>query len=138
MRQKRKQGFTLIELLLVVVIIVILAAIVVPKFTGRTGDAQIGAAKAQIVNFGSCLDMYEGDNGRYPSTEQGLDALVAPPGTPPEPTNWKGPYLKATKMPMDPWGQPYAYVNDGNAIGYLLLSSGPDGLLDTEDDIGEK
>ena len=139
MKCNRRQGFTLIELLLVVVIIGILAAIVVPKFAGRTVDAQIAAAKAQVENFGNALDAYEIDNGRYPTTQQGLDALIVPPASPPEPRNWKGPYLKAREVPLDPWGTPYLYLFPGelNPAGYDLLSVGPDGDLGNGDDIGE-
>ena len=134
-RSGQAQGFTLIELLLVVVIIGILAAIVVPKFSGRAGDAQIGAAKTQISNLGSALDMYEGDNLRYPTTEQGLEALFNLPTAPPEPQKWKGPYLKADTVPPDPWGNAYQY--ETSSRGYSLWSMGPDGQTPTEDDIRE-
>ncbi|MBM4045437.1 MAG: type II secretion system protein GspG, partial [Planctomycetes bacterium] len=97
-------GFTLIEVLLVVVIITILASLVVPRFVGRTEEARKAAAKAQIETaFGSALDLYELDNGQYPTTQQGLAALREKPGTAPVPNNWKGPYLKKD-APRDPWG----------------------------------
>ena len=120
-------------------IIGILAAIVVPKFVGRTVDAQIAAAKAQIKDFGTALDAYEIDNGRYPTSEQYLDALIFLPPSPPEPQNWKGPYLKAKAVPFDPWGAPYVYLFPGemSAAGYDLVSAGPDGEMNTGDDIGE-
>jgi general secretion pathway protein G len=133
----KADGFTLIELLLVVVIIGILAAIVVPKLAGRSEDARIGAAKAQLTNFRTGLGAYEVDSGKYPSTEQGLVALVLRPTTAPEPKNWKGPYLEASEIPKDPWGREYFYLNPGqkNLSGYDLYSSGPDEQPGTPDDI---
>jgi general secretion pathway protein G len=138
-RRRRTQGFTLIELLLVVVIIGILAAIVVPKLAGRSEDARVGAAKAQISAFRTALGTYEVDNGRYPTSDQGLQALMTKVATAPEPKNWKGPYLDAqtTEVPKDPWGFPYIYRFPGerNPNGYDLYSVGPDGQPGTEDDI---
>jgi len=132
-----QKGFTLIEIMVVVIIIGILAALVIPRFAGRTEQARIAAAKTQIDSlFSSALDMYEADNGNYPSTEQGLQALRIQPSTDPAPRNWKGPYLKKD-VPLDPWGNAYGYAYPGmhNPSGYDLYSFGPDGQDGTDDDI---
>ena len=127
------RGFTLIELLLVLVILGILAAIVVPKFSGRTEQARLTAAKAQIANFGTVLDTFEVDNGYYPKGRNGLQDLVVQPR---DARNWNGPYLKGG-IPQDPWGNAYVYECPGkkNPTGYDLMSVGPDGRSGTEDDI---
>jgi general secretion pathway protein G len=132
---KRKHGFTLIELMLVVIIIGALAAMVVPRFAGRSEQAKISVAKADIhANISSALDLYELDNGRYPTTEQGLNALRTKPTGFPEAVNWNGPYLR--KEPMDPWGNPYQYRYPGtHSFDYDLYSMGPDGV-ESNDDIG--
>jgi general secretion pathway protein G len=124
-RRRGPGGFTLIELLLVMVIIAILAAIVVPKFTGRMQESRINAAKGQISNLKTALGMFELDNGRYPTTEEGLNALVTNPGNL---TSWKaGGYLPDGKVPLDPWGTAYVYRFPGtNGAEYDLLSCGPD------------
>jgi general secretion pathway protein G len=132
-----QKGFTLIEILVVVIIIGILAALVIPKYAGRTEQARNAATKTQIDTlFSSALDMYEADNGNYPSTEQGLQALRVQPNTEPVPKNWKGPYLKKD-VPLDPWGKPYVYTYPGthNPGGYDLYSVGPDGQEGTDDDV---
>ena len=131
------KGFTLIELLLVIVIIGVLAAAVVPRLAGRTQQAKITRASADIEgNLGLALDLYEMDNGAYPTTEQGLTALVTKPTSPPIPENWRGPYLKKS-LPRDPWNCPYKYICPGiqNKNDYDLYSLGPDGLEGTKDDI---
>ncbi len=131
-RRKSREAFTLIELLLVLVILAVLAAVIVPKFTSRSKDAKISAAKADISNLETALDAYEVDNGEYPNSQQGLNALVeAPSGT----KNWKGPYVK--KIPNDPWGNPYVFVSPGshNTQGYDIQSYGPDGRDGGNDDI---
>lgn len=130
-RRRKTGGFTLIELLLVVVIIGILAAIVVPKLTGRSEDARIGAAQADIKSISTALSMYEQDNGRYPPN---LESLLVRPGDAPK---WKGPYLDTRELPKDPWGHEYVYLfpSPASPNSYELLSAGPDGQPGTADDI---
>lgn len=133
---KDRKAFTLIEIMLVVVIIGILAALVVPRLAGRSEQARQAAARADIeANLATALDLYELDNGQYPTTEQGLVALVEKPAAPPEPLNWRGPYLK--KEPKDPWGRAYVYKSPGehNAADYDLASMGKDGVEGGADDV---
>ncbi len=112
-RTARRPGFTLIELMLVVVIIGALVAMVVPRLAGRSEEARRGVAEVDIKgNLALALRLYEVDNGRYPSTEQGLDALLGMPSSPPAPRNWKGPYLE--EEPSDPWKRPYIYSYPGS------------------------
>ncbi len=128
-----KKGFTMIELMIVVVILGILATIVVPRFIGREDEARITAARVQISNFETALNMFRLDNGFYPSTEQGLSALVRKPASGREPGNWKQ-YL--TRIPPDPWGNDYLYISPGSEDrDYEIISPGPDGEPGTEDDI---
>ncbi len=125
-------GFTLIELMLVVIIIGILMAMVVPRFAGRSEEARISVAKADIqVNIPTALKLYELDNGAFPTTDEGLDALLKPPASA---TNWKGPYLE--KKPTDPWGNEYKYKYPGEhrEYSYDLYSLGRDGT-ESEDDV---
>ncbi len=130
-RPKFLTGFTLVELLLVVIIIGVLAAMVVPRLTGRSEEARIGVAKADIeTNIATALKIYELDNGVFPTTDEGLDALVQEPGSA---TNWKGPYLE--KKPIDPWGNPYKYESPGTRRSdYDLYSLGRDGV-ESDDDV---
>ena len=105
-------GFTLLEVMVVVVILGILAALVVPKIISRPDEARVIAAKQDIASLMQALKLYRLDNQRYPTTEQGLQALVARPSTAPIPPNWKaGGYLE--RLPKDPWGTPYQYLNPG-------------------------
>lgn len=131
--RRRRSGFTLIELLLVLVILGVLAAIVVPKFSGRTEQARLTAAKTQIATFGTALDAYEVDVGSYPKGRNGLQELVQQPR---DAQTWKGPYLKG-EIPVDPWGKAYVYECPGkqNPTSYDLLSAGPDGQEGNDDDV---
>jgi len=128
-----ERGFTLIELLLVMVILTVLAAVVVPKFTKRSEQARITAARADISNIEVALDAFEIDNGRYPTTSEGLEWLVDEPTSM---SNWKGPYIKRG-VPKDPWGSEYVYRQPGrqNTRGFDLYSYGPDGSDGGDDDI---
>lgn len=133
---KKTKGFTLIELMLVVIIIGVLAAMALPRFAGRSEQARISVAKTDIAaNIAVALDLYELDNGRYPTTEQGLEALRTKPTSFPEPRNWNGPYLR--RAPTDPWGNvyKYSYPSTRKGVDYELYSLGPDGV-ESGDDIG--
>ena len=123
-----RRGFTLIEIMVVVIILGLLAVLVAPRVIGKLAVAKDKAARAQIELLGTALDSYRLDNGSYPSTQQGLDALWAKPVTSPEPRNWAGPYLKK-RVPQDPWGNPYVYRSPGesNPDSYDLVSLGSDG-----------
>ena len=136
MERPNDGGFTFIEIMVVVIILGILAAIVLPKFTGRTQEAKITAAKSQIGVFSTTLDAYELDNGRYPTTEQGLEALRKQPTTPPVPKKWKGPYVQ-NPIPLDPWENSYVFKSPGtqNTRSFDLLSYGPDNKEGGDDDI---
>lgn len=117
-----KKGFTLVELLVVMVIIGLLAALVGPKLFPKLGKGKQAAAKAQIELLGQALDQYRLDVGTYPTTEQGLNALITNPGV----DKWDGSYLKKG-LPLDPWGKPYVYQQPGSHGEYDLLSYGRDG-----------
>lgn len=123
-RARRMAGFTLIEVMVVVVILGILAAIIVPKIMSRPEQARMVKVKQDILAIQSALDLYKLDNGIYPSTDQGLQALVTKPTSAPTPSNWKSDgYLQ--EVPMDPWGEPYQYVNDSEKL--RIYSFGPKG-----------
>ena len=128
-----RSAFTLIELLLVMVILGVLAAIVVPKFTNRTEDAKKAAAKQDISALGTALDTFEVDNGRYPTTDEGIAALSQPPSNM---SNWHGPYV-GKPIINDPWQHAYIYRCPGthNPRGFDLLSMGKDGQEGGNDDI---
>ena len=136
-RKGNNRGFTLIEILLVLLILSVLAALTVPNFVGQGEKARRSAAKTEIeANLGTSLDLYELDNGRYPTTEQGLQALITEPTSAPVPKAWKGPYVKKKKMiPKDPWGNDYVYVSPGvhNTEEYDLSSCGSDGVESADD-----
>jgi len=127
-------GFTLIELMLVMVILATMAAIVLPKFTGRSQQAKITAAGVQIAQLEVALDAFEIDVSRYPTTTEGLRALVDKPTS--DADGWQQPYLKRD-VPKDPWGNDYVYRYPGqyNENGYDLYSLGPDRKLGGDDDI---
>jgi general secretion pathway protein G len=117
-------GFTLIELMVVLVIIGVLAALIVPNVLDRAEDARATAARTDVNNLMQALKLYKLDNQRFPTSEQGLQALVVKPSTPPIPVNWK-PYLD--KLPNDPWGRPYQYLNPGVKADIDVMSFGADG-----------
>jgi general secretion pathway protein G len=120
----RQRGFTLIELMVVLAIIGVLAALIVPNVLGRADDARITAARTDVGNLMQALKLYKLDNQRFPTTEQGLNALILKPTTEPVPGNWK-PYLD--KLPSDPWGRPYQYLSPGLKGEVDVLSFGADG-----------
>ena len=134
MRAPRQPGgFTLIEIMVVITILGILAALIVPRVIGRTDDARIAAAKQDIASLLQALKLYRLDNGAYPSTEQGLRALLAKPTIEPIPPNWKqGGYLERSNVPKDPWGNDYKYLNPGLKGEIDVFSYGRDGAAGGE------
>lgn len=128
-RSRRARGFTLIEILVVIVVIAILATLVAPNVFQNVGTAKSTTAKTQIEMLASALDAYRLDNGYYPTSAQGLQALQEVPTIDP-PSNWRGPYLRKA-VPLDPWGRAYIYVSPGevNPTGFDLFSYGADGQL---------
>ncbi len=128
------RGFTLIEIMVVVVILALLAALVGPRIMGQSDKAKVSDAKVQIRNIESALKFYKLDNGIYPTTEQGLQALVEKPTVGQIPKNYRtGGYLESKKVPKDPWGNDYVYVSPGEHGDYDLCSYGADGAKGGED-----
>ncbi|MDG6773662.1 type II secretion system major pseudopilin GspG [Thiomicrorhabdus sp. ZW0627] len=123
-RAGKQSGFTLIELMVVVVILAVLAAFVAPKLMDRPDEARIVKAKQDISSISSALKLYKLDNYVYPTTDQGIEALVKQPTTEPQPKHWKQ-YLE--QMPMDPWGNPYLYLSPGEHGDFDLFTYGADG-----------
>ncbi|MEZ0325479.1 MAG: type II secretion system major pseudopilin GspG [Fimbriimonas sp.] len=130
MRNKLRlgRGFTLIELMVVILILAILAALIVPRVMGRSDQAKVAAAKSDISNLRGFVQMYKLDTGKYPTSEEGLDALVTQPS---DVSGWKGPYPDKGIIPLDPWKNPYVYEypgRDGDANSFTIMSYGADGV----------
>ena len=121
---RAQRGFTLIEIMVVLVIIGVLAALIAPNVLNRAADAKVTAARTDVSQLMQALKLYKLDNARYPSTEQGLEALVRKPSGEPAPAQWR-PYLD--KLPSDPWGKPYQYLNPGLKGEMDVFSLGADG-----------
>ncbi len=130
-----RNGFTLIELIVVIVVLGLLAGLVAPQIFGRVSEAKAVTTRTQMELLSAALDGYRLDNGGYPSTAQGLRALVERPGTAPVPTSWRGPYLRKA-IPLDPWGRAYIYAAPGqrNPNGFDLSSLGRDGIAGGDDE----
>jgi general secretion pathway protein G len=128
MTKKHQKGFTLIELMVVIVILGLLAGLVLPKFLGQEDKAKVEVAKTQIRSLESALDAFKLDNGFYPGTEQGLEALIKMPEVGRIPTKWReGGYLKPARIPKDPWGKDYIYISPGSENReYEIISYGAD------------
>ncbi|TAL18482.1 type II secretion system protein GspG [bacterium] len=134
MKINKRSGFTLVELLVVITVLGILAAIVLPKFTGQTAKARVSAAKIQIRSLEDALSQFEVENGFFPSTEQGLEALVSKPATGKDAKEWRaGGYLQKG-VPKDPWGNKYIYLSPGSNGPYDIVSYGADGMPGGEDE----
>ncbi|HSV43923.1 MAG TPA: type II secretion system major pseudopilin GspG [Candidatus Bathyarchaeia archaeon] len=132
--RRNKQAFTLVEIMLVVIIIGALAMMVVPRFAGRSEQAKIAVARADVEStLATALKLYELDNGNFPTTSQGLEALVRKPSSSPTPTNWNGPYIE--KFPKDPWGNDYIYTSPGEHRSDYDLSSQGKNTQAEDDDI---
>jgi general secretion pathway protein G len=123
-RWRGEGGFTLIEILVVITIIAMIMSLVGPRVLNYLGESKVKAAKIQIQSLGSALDLFNLDTGRYPTTGEGLTALVQSPGTIP---SWNGPYLKGSVVPNDPWGKAYVYRSPGEHGPYDIMSYGSDG-----------
>jgi len=126
---RNNRGMTLIEIMVVVFILALLAALVAPKIIGRSDDAKIADAKVQIKHLETGLKLYKLDNGSYPTTEQGLQALIEKPTVGQIPKNWRAEgYLEGKKIPKDPWGNDYVYLSPGEHGDYDICSYGADGV----------
>lgn len=135
MRRSRQRGFTLLEIMVVIVILGLLASLTIPSLMGNKEKADRQKAASDIVALENALDMYKLDNGRYPSAEQGLAALVTRPALAPIPRNYpEDGYIR--RLPQDPWGQEYRLRNPGRHGKLDVFSLGSDGIADTDDDIG--
>jgi general secretion pathway protein G len=135
MQHNKQRGFTLLEVMVVIVILGILASMVVPNLMGNKDKADQQKAISDIVALENALDMYKLDNSIYPTTEQGLDALVQKPSSSPEPRNFReGGYVK--RLPQDPWRSDYLLLSPGENGKIDIFSAGPDGQPGSEDDIG--
>ncbi len=135
MQRKQQRGFTLLEIMVVIVILGILASLVVPNLMGNKEQADHQKAVSDIVALENALDMYKLDNTRYPTTDQGLNALLVKPDSDPVPRNYKdGGYIK--RLPADPWQNEYQLLSPGEHSKIDVFSMGPDGQAGTEDDIG--
>lgn len=132
-----KKAFTLVEIILVVVIIALLSGLVLTKVAGKGKQAREAAAQAQIANFKAALNSFEIDCGRFPTTEEGLGALITRPASLGDNVQWRA-YLDDKKVPLDPWGNAYLYQCPGtvNTDAFDIYSAGPDGQTGTQDDIG--
>lgn len=131
--RRSRRGFTLIELIVVIVVLGLLAGLVAPQIFGRVSEARAVTARTQIELLSAALDGYRLDNGAYPTTAQGLAALMEKPTTAPVPMAWRGPYLRRA-IPLDPWGRPYQYLSPGvrSPSGFDLQSLGRDGAIGGE------
>ena len=133
LKERRTAGFTLIELMVVMIIIGVLAALVAPRLMGKADKAKVTEAKIQIKNFETALRLFKMDNGFYPSTEQGLEALITPPTAGQIPENYKATgYLEKKVIVLDPWGNEYVYISPGELGDYDIISYGADGLPEGE------
>jgi general secretion pathway protein G len=137
-RNDRRHGFTLIEVLLVLLILVILASLTITMLTGTRQRAQEDAARALVGEMKTPIEVFEMHVGRYPTTAEGLGALIRCPDGLSDPSKWSGPYLKLNEFPTDPWERPLQYCSPGryNTDSYDVWSWGPDGVDGTNDDIG--
>jgi general secretion pathway protein G len=130
-KEVKRTGFTLIEILIVVVIVGLLAALVAPRLVGKLTESKEKIARQQIAMLSTALDLFRADVGRYPTTQEGLESLIRKPDLIPA-DRWKGPYLKQSKLPVDPWGNPYHYYGPEDpktverGLDYLILSFGAD------------
>ncbi|MDD2342136.1 MAG: type II secretion system major pseudopilin GspG [Tolumonas sp.] len=135
MQRRQQSGFTLLEIMVVIVILGILASLIVPNLMGNKDQADHQKAVSDIVALENALDMYKLDNSRYPTTDQGLNALITKPDSEPAPRNYKeGGYIK--RLPSDPWQGEYQLLSPGEHGSIDVFSMGPDGQAGTDDDIG--